>query len=302
MTDEIRKTVNIQIGTEVAQPKLGLELSVIANSEVSKGHLQVLPKFDNEGTYFFVAVKSTSPQDLKTAIEEFLNTSLSVAKEMSPEIEGILGESQFDVAIHEDYVVAGVNLNNNPMAAQFAAMAHEIAASTLSHEASLKVGLVLDKSLNDLLTLEQDQMNHVKGNFHVLLTSSKADKYAIKRKIAELLRIEDDGDKLGKILLMMFSTAEFSLTADDKVSFQEATGEYLEMGKAQAQGMIEMGKGLYQGNKEMVDSFPFIQAFFDSVEQYGAGQIKVGVYNRIITAECDIYGSDLGQLYRQIVG
>lgn len=188
MTHEIRNTVSIQIGTEVAQPKLGLDLSVIANSELSKGHLQALPNINYDGTYFFVAVKSASPEDLKTATEEFLNASLSVDKEINTKVEGIVGTTQFDVAVHEDYVVAGVNLLENAMAAYFVATGQEIAASTLTHEASLKVGLVVDKSLNELLTLEQDQTNQINGTLHAVLSESKADKYAFKRSLSWLVQ------------------------------------------------------------------------------------------------------------------
>jgi hypothetical protein len=58
-------------------------------------------------------------------------------------------------------------------------------------------------------------------------------------------------------------------------------------------GMIEMDKGFYQEKMQIFDGLPFIQAFLASVEQYGAGQLKAGVYNRLITA---LYGSDLRQL------
>ena len=89
---------------------------------------------------------------------------------MCPEVKGIVGTTQFAVAVHEDYVVAGVNLLENAMTAYFVAAGQELASSILTHEASLKVGLVVDKSQNELLALEQYQTNQINGNLHAVLS------------------------------------------------------------------------------------------------------------------------------------
>lgn len=302
MAEEVRRVIDIQVGTEVTEPKLGFDLSIIANAVSSKAHLQALPTFNDEGAYFYVAIRSHQPQELRAAFEEFLNTSLSVAKEMSPEVDAMVGATAFDVGVHEDLVIAAVNLKDNDFVRDYAHLAEELTKSTVKGEARIKAGLLVDTSFQDLLTMPEDQLSGVKGNFHIIMESRKSDKYAIKQKFMETFPpAYNNEDKYGRLLFLMFNGAEFHLNSSEAVKLTDASGNQITKGRGTINGFLEMGKEMYQGNKEMVDSFPFIQSFFDAVEQYGSGLVRLGAYNKLLAAEADFYGNDLGQIYKRIV-
>lgn len=302
MADEIRKVIDIELGERVNDPKLGFDFSLIANATASKAHLQVLPSFNDQGCYFFLAIKSHQPQELRNAVEEFLNTSISVAREMSPEVDQIVGASNFEVAVHEDLVIAAVNLKENDFVRDYAHLAEQLTSSTIQGEARIKAGLLVDRSFNDLLTMPEAELNQIKANFHIIAQSKKSDKFAIKQKFLEFMpQAHSKDDKIARLIFLMFTGAEFNLSSKEAVHFTDASGNQITKGRGTVNGFIEMGKEMYQGNKEMVDSFPFIQAFFDAVEQYGSGFLRLGVYNHLVAGEADFYGNDLGQLYRRIV-
>jgi hypothetical protein len=50
----------------------------------------------------------------------------------------------------------------------------------------------------------------------------------------------------------------------------------------------------------VVDGFPFIQPFFDAVEQYGAGKLEVGVNANTISFRAVVFANDIGQIYKQV--
>lgn len=100
----------------------------------------------------------------------------------------------------------------------------------------------------------------------------------------------------------MFNNVHIKLTSDSQVSFSQATSGYLETFRQQATSAVSNIHEMYQGNKEMVDSFPFIQEFLDAVEKNGNGQLKIGIASTKVAVDLDLYGNDLGKIYRRIVG
>lgn len=298
-----RKVVEVKFGPEVHNPQLGLKLKVIGNSKGLKEHLQSLPNFDPNGAYFFVEIKSSSPSELRNAFDEFLTTGLSMAKEMSEEVGQIAGESAFHVIIHGDTVVAALNLKENPLANEQISQIEKFTADVLKGEAVFEASILLDKNINEILNLTETQMDTVKGQFAVTLTSSKEDKYAIKKKFIDTTFPPNarSRDKIAKLLFLMFNSVHISVQSESQVSFSAASGRYLNDGKKMAEEYIAMAKELYSGNKEMVDSFPFVQAFFDAVDQHGAGVVSLGLYHKDVAGEVDLHGRELGVLYHKIV-
>lgn len=303
---ELRKTVSVQIGTQVPNPKLGLKLQVTANSKHSQELLHTLNGFSDTNCYFYVSIASSNPTQLKADFEEFLTTSVNMAKEMSPEVDQMVGTSVFEVVTSGNNVVAAINLKANAISKNYLELVEATAKSTIQHEAYFQLAILLDRSLNDLLNIQQTELDKINGQFSVELVSSKSDKYAIKNKIVELMdedksSLKNPEDKLAKLLFLMFDTATFIVKSDSETSLGVAVGSQLGTAKEQASGYIEMAKVMYSGNKEMVDSFPFIQAFFDAVEQNGDGHITLGVYHKLVSGEVDVFGNDLGHIYKRIV-
>ena len=303
---DLRKTISVHMGSDVADPKLGLKFQVTANSKHSQSLLTGLKDFSDSQSYFYISINSTNPQELKNGFEEFLNTATQVAREMSPEVDQMVGESAFEVVASGNHVVAAVNLKKNPLTKEYADLVEFTASSTIKNEAYFQLALLFDRSLTQLLELKETDLDDTKGQFSVELVSNKADKFAIKRKLLELADKFDntpnnDSDKLAKLFFLMFDSSSFILSSDSKVSFSKATSSQLSTGREKVSEYLKVGKDMYQGNKEMVDSFPFVQAFFDSVESYGNGQITLGIYHNLVSAEVDLFGTDLGVIYRKIV-
>jgi len=303
---DVRKNVSVHMGGHVADPKLGVQVKLTANSKTSQDSLSKLSKYSAENAYFFITIKSSNPEALKAAFEEFLTTSIDVAKEMSPEVDSIVGTSAFEVVVNGDQVVAAVDLKANPFTSSWAEKVEKASASSIKHEATLNLALLLDKSLNEVIHINEAELDNVNGEFTLEVISSKSDKYAVKKQLltafGDKAHLGEQNDKFARLLFLMFDSATFNLSSDSKVSFAQATGSQLTKIKQQAEGFINMAHELYSGNKEMIDSFPFIQAFFDAIEQHGNGQVKIGVFHKIVSGEINLFGKDLGQIYKKIVG
>lgn len=298
-----RKIVEVKFGPQVQNPQLGIKLNVIGNSKGLKEHLSTLPNFDPNGAYFFVEIKSSDPSALRNSFDEFLTTGLAMAKEMSEEVGAMAGDSAFHVIVHGDSVVAAINLKENPIAQDTISEIEKLTSNLLAGEVTFTAALLLDKNINEILNLTENQMDSVKGQFTFELVSSQADKYAIKKKFIEKTFPPNarNRDLITKLLFLMFSSVRISVQSESQVSLSEASGKYLVDGKRMAEEYIAMAKELYAGNKEMVDSFPFVQAFFDAVDQHGSGVLSLGVYHKDVSGEVDLYGRELGVLYHKIV-
>lgn len=97
MSDRVR-TIDIQIGQEVPDPKLGVSFKFLANSAAAKENVASVSNFQADGTYFFIKIRSSNPTEMKASFQRFLETAIGVVKEMSPEVDEMLGTSSFDVS------------------------------------------------------------------------------------------------------------------------------------------------------------------------------------------------------------
>eukprot|EP01019_Chilodonella_uncinata_P007238 GABU01009242.1.p1 GENE.GABU01009242.1~~GABU01009242.1.p1 ORF type:complete len:244 (+),score=87.55 GABU01009242.1:108-734(+) len=174
-----------------------------------------------------------------------------MAKEMSEEVGQIAGDSAFHVIIHGDSVVAAINLKENPLANEQISQIEKFTADVLKGEAIFEASILLDKNINEILNLTETQMDTVKGQFAVTLTSSKEDKYAIKKKFIDTTFPPQarNRDKIAKLLFLMFNSVHISVQSESQVSFSAASGRYLADGKKMAEEYIAMAKDLYSGNK-----------------------------------------------------
>lgn len=303
---DVRKSVHIHMGSDVANPKLGLQIKMTANSKATQEALSKVSGYSPENPYFFITIKSTNPEQLKAAFEEFLTTAIGVAKEMSPEVDSMVGDSAFEVVVNGDLVVAAVDLNKNPFTSGWAQKVEKASTTTIKNEANFNLALLLDKSLNEVLNVQQAEMDNIHGEFTVELTSSKSDKYAVKQQLLQVFgekaHLNGPSDKFARLMFLMFDSASLTLSSDSKVSFSQATGAYLTKAKEKAEKYINLAKEMYTGNKDMIDSFPFVQAFFDAIQEHGNGQVKIGVFHKVVSGEVNLFGQDLGQIYKRIVG
>ena len=117
---DIIKTVDIHIGSDAAHPKLGVTLNAVTNSHDAKANLSALKNVKADGVYFLISIQSTHAEELRSAFQTFLETAIGVAKEMSPEIDQVVGDSFFEVVAAGDRVIAAVNIKDNPIAKGFA--------------------------------------------------------------------------------------------------------------------------------------------------------------------------------------
>ena len=117
---DIIKTVDIHIGSDAAHPKLGVTLNAVTNSHDAKANLSALKNVKADGVYFLISIQSTQAEELRSAFQTFLETAIGVAKEMSPEIDQVVGDSFFEVVAAGDRVIAAVNIKDNPIAKGFA--------------------------------------------------------------------------------------------------------------------------------------------------------------------------------------
>lgn len=135
------------------------------------------------------------------------------------------------------------------------------------------------------------------------MESTKDDKYAIKKKVMDAgrqlgLSFVDDYSRL---VFLMFNTVKIRAALDPHANFIDATKDYSGDIKQQSSNAISQATAVYQGNKEMIDSFPFVQEFCDEIEKYGQGHFRVGVFHKNVSFELDVFGNDLGIIYRQII-
>ena len=316
MADQVRKIVSVHIGNEIDDPKLGIKGVFIGGSETAKAHLMTLPHFNVDGAYAYMEIKSKNPEALKPAVEEFLNTSMATAKEMSPDISAVLGEGTFEVSIADQYVVAAINLKMSEKMKQAIARLEHLSDIKLEHERSFTIGLTANKSIRQLLDAPKEELADLQGLFALDFVSSKSDKYLLKQLILEmaakqeakklkLLGIEKPEDKpeekVAKLLILMFHTAQFQFRMDNKEAFGTAVNSSLDSGREMGNGIVEQLHQMYEGNKETLASFPFVQAFFDAVEEQGTGELRLGLFHKVLAGELDIYCHDLGYLYKKVV-
>lgn len=316
MADQVRKLVSVHIGNEIEDPKLGIKGVFIGGSETAKGHLMTLPHFNVDGAYAYMEIKSKNPEALKPAVEEFLNTSMATAKEMSPEVSALLGEGTFEVSTAGEYVVAAINLKMSEQANKAIEEFEKISDIKLEHERSFTIGLTANKSIRQLLEAPKEELADLQGLLAFDIVSSKSDKYLLKQLILDLAAKEDakrfkmlgiekpeekPEDKLGKLFILMFHTAQFQFRLEDKEAFGSAVSSSLETGRQLGNGTVEQLHQMYAANKETLDSFPFVQAFFDAVEEHGTGELRLGVFHKVLSGELDVYCHDLGYLYKKVV-
>ena len=291
------------MGKEVADPRLGFDLKASINSPHVSSLVHALPTYTNDGFFFYIAVRASQPEPLRAALEEFVNTGLAIAKEMSPEVGQLLGDSQFHVAISGDHVVVGTNLKENPIASSFAELIELSTKSTISNELTASLGVVVDRSFPEVLAMSAAELEQIRANFHLNLTSTIGDKYRIKNALIRMIGRKEPtrpDDKILRLVFLMFHSFSFKLHSQSLAGVGDAVIGPVNMGQAAINDGIAQGKAFYQGNKEMVDSFPFVQAFFDAVEQYGNGRLEIGVNANNVSLAIQLFGNDLGQIYKQI--
>ena len=300
---EIRKLVDIDIGTEVENPKFGIDMMMIANAVTTRAHLQSLPNYKEDGNYIYATFKTDRAQELKDTIEEFINTLLTFLKEVDPTIEAQIGEKTFGVGIHDGLVIVAVNMVDHESTREFVEMCQKIASDTFAGEVKAEASLLFDKTFNELLTLPLEELQHVKARLHFFIHSSKQDKYALKRKAHALMPLKgEEGEILGKLWIMMFSTAELHIKSRGDFYIPEEAGKFITGYRTIAEAYIQLAQNMYQEQgRQVIDSLPFIHDFIEKIEQFSIGMVTVGLYDKLACIEADIYGSDFGQLYRRIV-
>ena len=291
------------IGEEVADPKLGFDFKCSLNSAHTSALIHSLPDFKDDGFYFFVAVRSDSPQELKSALDEFVNTGLALAKEMSPEVEGLVGDTPIITAVSGNNVVIAVNLKQNTNSVDLVEFAELASTSIIQKELTFSLGVVVSKSFPELL---KDQgLTGSTANFHTNLISTIGDKYSLK---SFLINLDVDPaphapsieDKWSKLMFLMFHSFSFKIHQKQEWKLDEVLGDQVKVTQNLVNEFVNQGREQYQQNKELFDSFPFVRAFFDAVEQYGNGRLEVGISHKALSVELQLFGSEFGELYRRI--
>jgi len=291
------------LGKEVADPRLGFDLKAAVNSAQASALIHAFPGYSADGFYFYIAIRASQPEPLRAALEEFVNTGLEMAKEMSPEVEGLLGDSKFQVVVAGDNVIVYTNIKENPIAGSFAELVEISTRTTVSNELAFSVGVVVDRSFSEILGMSPAELEQLKANFHLNLTSTVGDKYKIKQALIRMIGRKEPtrpDDKILRLVFLMFHSFSFKLHAQTLDGVGDAVAGPINFGQSTVNSAIAEGRTFYQGNKEMVDSFPFVQQFFDAVEQYGNGRLEVGIIADKVSAAVQVYGNDLGQVYKQI--
>lgn len=301
MAEEVRRVVNVQIGQPIEHPKFGLDVNVACNDNSTKAHLEVLPTFNNEACYMYIAIQSHNAQELKASFEETYSTILNILKETGgPEYELLSKTMSLDFGIHGDLVIIGVNIKDNEAMQPYIQMAETVTQATIKGEARVKGGVYLNIGLNEIITLQPEAIFKTQFNVHLTADSQKSDKYAFKQLIYQGQPLNTPEDKLGKLFILMFSAAEFTVTNTAPIT----------VGDLGVNGVVRFWKGILANlvsdvqkvsssdGKRILEQMPFIQNLIDSLEQYGSGVLKVGYYCRGIDVEADLYCTDLAALYQ----
>ena len=288
----------------MSQPKLGLDIKASLNSAEINATIQQAPGYSPEGFYFFISIKSTQPAELRAALEEFVTTGVAIAKEMSPEVEGLLGETPIQVFSTSDSAVIAINLNDNPATVQLADLVKLSTEATVKNEAQFSLGFVADTTFSQLLSSTPQQLEGLTANFHLALTSTLGDKYNIKNSLIRLIGRKTptkSEDKFLRLVFLMFHSFTFKIHSEELTGLGELALAPVTQGQKFVESLIGEGRSLYQGNKELLESFPFVQAFFDAVDQYGDGRVDFGLTQRIASLQASFYGAELGQIYKRII-
>jgi hypothetical protein len=204
----------------VTDPKFGICIKS-RNKEVQTIELlQSLPGFTEEGAFLYFTVEASQPEPLRAAFVEFLNTGLSLVKEMDPQIGGALGDLVFEVGTSGNHVVVGFDMMKCPMTSQVVELLQLCKMTTVRNELKSSFGLTFDKTFTELLTATAADFSSLKGNFHFTTISSVGDKFKIKNAywtiIEELMRQEGiieypKAKKLWKLVTFMFHSFSFKL-------------------------------------------------------------------------------------------
>jgi hypothetical protein len=152
------------------------------------------------------------------------------------------------------------------------------------------------------------QLEMVKPNIHLNLTSTVADLLKFKNILVRLLGKKDHKgkeEKLLTIIFLMFHSMSFNLHVQSMEGLADPIADYISLGQDLIKQLITKIRDEYRNDqKEKLEKFPFkfpfIQNFFDAVEQYGNGRLEVGINADKISAAVHIYGNDLRQIYKQI--
>lgn len=303
--EEVRRVIDVRIGSEVENPKLSFDFSFVMNAFSVKNHLKCLPSFSDESAFFYLALRSDQPNELKVACQEFYEAYLNFAKELKPHIYENLSKMTVDFGIHDGLVLVGFNINDNEKMKGLAELAQGIAKETIAGEAKIKIGFLLNKSIKELLTSTEEDLESLQGNFHFIMESCKKDKYAVKKALLNLAPQKPDSEKdqFGRLLFLMFSAAEFHISSPDNFSFkEESTKEMVTKAREKVTANLNKMKANYESKKEKMEKFPFIENLVSALEHFGAGHATVGVYSQGIELEVEVTGSDLTHISHHIMG
>lgn len=307
MADQVRNIISVNVGTEVPNPQLFIRAGLAANYHQLNQILHSIPNYDPNQCYFYLSIKSSNPEHLRQQIIDFLDVATQTMKEMDPELEQMIGNSKFNVTTNGEQVIISINLLENEFARQYADLVNKFGFDHIKSELKLDAQLTSNEPFNFFLSVKQRQdLNKVKGGFALEVTSTKADKWALKSQFLNWMEeddgpYEDDEERLMGLLFLMFSAANFKLSSIQDVNLGDALGEDIFLAYMDfLHEILYEFRDVYAEQKEMMDEFPFVQAFFDALEQHGHGVISIGFAYQQLSAHVDAQVNNFKEVYKII--